>query len=262
MSDSGVVFLMYHELESPGRPLSHTDPGYLRYVVRASDFRAQMQLLNRRGWRGVSVGSAVANFAQKTVAITFDDGCESDLLFAAPALTEAGAGATFYITWDYLGKPGHLNQNQLRELSGLGFEIGCHSMTHAYLTELNDHDLRQEIAEPKTQLEQMLGQAVEHFSCPGGRYDQRVSNAAREAGYHTLTTSRVQKNSRNTNRFALGRISVMRSTSLEQFEEASTGRRLWPMQFQAQLRSAGQKLLGNSLYDRMRARVLRDRRPS
>jgi len=259
VSGSGVVFLMYHELESPGRPPSQTDPGYLRYIVRASDFRSQMHLLHRQGWRGVSVGSAVADFAGKTVAVTFDDGCESDLLFAAPALKEAGFGATFYITTDYMGKPGHLNQNQLCDLSRLGFEIGCHSKSHAYLTDLNDHDLQREIAEPKTQLEQILGRAVEHLSCPGGRHDQRVSNAAREAGYQTLTTSRIQKNFRNSDRFALGRVSVMRPTSLEQFEQVSTGRRLWPMRLQTQLRSAGQKLLGNSAYDRMRAALLRDR---
>ena len=254
-----MVFLMYHELEAPGRPLSQTDPGYLRYVVRASDFRSQMQLLHRQGWRGISVGSTITTFADKTVALTFDDGCETDLIYASPALREINFGATFYITTAYLGKPGYLDQNQLRELSGLGFEIGCHSMSHAYLTNLNDHHLHQEVTEPKIQLEQILGRAVEHFSCPGGRFDRRVSDAAREAGYLTLATSRIHKNFRTTDRFALGRVSIMRSTSLADFEKVCTARGLWQMQMQAQLKAASQKLLGNSLYDRLRSAMLRDR---
>ena len=262
MSDNGVVFLMYHELESPGRPPSQTDPGYHRYIVPASEFCSQMQLLHRQGWRGVSVGSAIAAFAEKTVAITFDDGCETDLLSAAPALKEINFGATFYITTSYLGKTGHLSPSQLREVQRLGFEIGCHSMSHAYLTDLNDRDLRREVGESKMQLEQILGRAVEHFSCPGGRYDRRVSDTVREAGYRTLTTSRVQRNFRNSDRFALGRVSVMRSTSLAEFERISKGHSLWPVRMQSQLRSAGQKFLGNSLYDRLRAAILRDRASS
>jgi hypothetical protein len=33
-----VVFLMYHELESPGRPLCQSEAEYVRYIVRTSDF--------------------------------------------------------------------------------------------------------------------------------------------------------------------------------------------------------------------------------
>ena len=72
----------------------------------------------------------------KTVCITFDDGCETDLLAAAPILKEFGFGATFYITVGFLGKPGYLSEAQVRNLSALGFEIGCHSLTHPYLPTL------------------------------------------------------------------------------------------------------------------------------
>lgn len=259
MSASGVVFLMYHELESPGRPLCQAEPGYVRYILRAADFRAQMELLQQKGWRGVSVGEAIRNFAENSVAITFDDGCETDLLYAAPVLGEMKCGATFYVTAGFIGKSGYLKPSQLQDLSRMGFEIGCHSMTHAYLTDVNDTDLHRETAEAKAQLEQILGKPVEHFSCPGGRHNARVSDAARRAGYRTVATSRIQKNSAASDVFALGRVAVMRSTPLSDFEQICEGRKMWQRNLQEQLRSAARNLLGNSTYDSLRAYILRDR---
>lgn len=258
MSDGGVVFLMYHELESPGRSLCQTEAGYVRYIVSTADFRSQLDRLQSQGWRGVSVGEAVRDFGAKSVAITFDDGCETDLLYAAPLLREMNFGGTFYITTGFLGKPGYLRQFQVRELAGMGFEIGCHSMTHAYLTDLNESDLRREVADAKTQLEQILSTAVDHFSCPGGRYDRRVAEAARYAGYQTVSTSRIQKNFRASDPFALGRVAVMRSTPLPKFEDICKGRNLWRMNLEVQARAATRKLLGNSMYDRLRSSILRD----
>ena len=52
---SEIVYLMYHELEIPGRPLCQTEPGYVRYILQATGFRAQMQSLKNAGLRGVNV---------------------------------------------------------------------------------------------------------------------------------------------------------------------------------------------------------------
>ena len=257
MAEPSIVFLMYHELEQPGRTLCHPEPGYVRYVLRAADFQAQMKLLENQNWRGVSVSEAIRFPDYKSVAVTFDDGSETDLICAAPVLRQLGFGATFYITAGWLGRRGYLSPGQLRELSALGFEIGCHSMTHAYLTDLDESGLQREIAEAKSQLEQVIGRPVEHFSCPGGRFDQRVAEVAVRAGYRTVATSRIQANSKSTDPLALGRIAVMRSTSLSQFQELCSGRGLWQSRLRLQLREAGKKLLGNSIYDRLRSALLR-----
>jgi len=257
MSKAGTVFLMYHELELPGRPLCHAEPGYVRYILRSSDFEAQMQTLQASGWRGVSVSSALQYAASKEVAITFDDGSESDLLAAAPALIRFGFGATFYVTAGFVGTPGYLSPAQLRELSGAGFEIGCHSMTHSYLTDLDHAGLHREIVDAKLQLEQIVGQAVEHFSCPGGRYDQRTSEVVRQGGYRSMSTSRPHANSPSTDRFSLGRVAVMRGTGLESFQGLCRGDSLWKVRVGDAVRNGAKRVLGNRLYDRVRAAVLR-----
>src|SRR5579862_2457219 len=179
MPQPGIVFLMYHELEIPGRPLCRWEAGYSRYVLPENNFRAHVDWLQQEKRRGLSVTEALAFGSadapeQNCVAITFDDGCETDLIVAAPVLKEAGFKATFYVTVGFLGQPGRMDEKQLRELSALGFEIGCHSMTHAYLTDLDDAGMRREILDAKAHLEQILGKPVEHFSWPGGRYNART----------------------------------------------------------------------------------------
>ena len=252
---------MYHELETPGRALAQSDPGYLRYIVRASDFQSQMELLRVEGWRGVCAGEAIREFEQKTVVVSLDDGCETDLLFAAPVLKQLGFGATFYLTGGWIGQPGHLGPSQLRELVSLGFEIGCHSMSHVYFTDLDDSALRREIADAKTQLEQVCGAAVEHLSCPGGRFDRRVAELARNAGYLTVATSQIQANRSSTNKFALGRVAIMRETTLPAFRDICHARGLWRLKTGVVLREAAMKVLGNSTYDRLRG-VMLGARPS
>jgi len=256
MAQAGSIFLMYHELELPGRPLVQSQAGYVRYVLRTSDFRAQMELLNGAGWRGRSVSQTLASSPQPGVAITFDDGCATDLLAAAPILQELRFGATFYVTAGLLGRPGYLSDAQLRELAGLGFEIGCHSMTHAYLSDLDAARLRCEIVDAKTRLEQILGGPVEHFSCPGGRYDPRAVEVARNAGYRTLATSRIQANGKSTDAFALGRVAILRDTDSATFWKTCQGRGLEWLKLRQTLRDAFRKMLGNSVYDRVRDKLL------
>jgi peptidoglycan/xylan/chitin deacetylase (PgdA/CDA1 family) len=256
MPKESIVFLMYHEFEITGRPLCQTEPGYARYVLREPDFRAQMDYLKANGWQGLSVGEALEFPESHNVAITFDDGCETDLLAAAPILRQAGFNATFFITCGRLGKPGYLSVSQLKDLSSQGFETGCHSMTHPYLTDLDAAGLRYEICDAKTQLEQIIGRPVEHFSCPGGRCDRRVISVARAAGYKTLATSRIQANSRETNLFALGRVAVMRDISVATFSDICSGSSLPRMRSQSIFRAAARQILGNSFYDRIRATLL------
>jgi peptidoglycan/xylan/chitin deacetylase (PgdA/CDA1 family) len=260
MSKDSIIFLMYHELELPGRRLCQSEPGYARYVLPEPDFRAQVDQLKANGWQGLSVGQALTFPEGRNVTITFDDGCETDLLAAAPILRQTGFNATFFITCGKLGKPGYLSPAQLKELSGQGFEIGCHSMTHPYLTDLDESGLRYEISDAKSQLEQIIGRPVEHFSCPGGRCDQRVVTVARAAGYRTLATSHIQANSSGTDVFALGRVAILRDAPLSAFAAICDGSSLSRMRTQNAFREAARGILGNSLYDRVRA-ILLQRRP-
>jgi peptidoglycan/xylan/chitin deacetylase (PgdA/CDA1 family) len=234
------------------------EAGYVRYILTEADFRAQLQSIKSAGWQGINVSEALSVPQKPSVAITFDDGCETDLLVAAPLLREFGFGATFYITSGFLGSQGYLSSTQLREIAKMGFEIGCHSMTHPYLSDLNEAGLRKEIVASKLQIEQIVGKTVEHFSCPGGRFNQRAIEIAKQAGYRSFATSQTHANNQSSNPFSLGRVAVMRGLDLKQFESIYQGHGLWQLTMRDSLRHGAKKLLGNSFYDRMRATMLRN----
>jgi len=256
MAKNGTVFLMYHELALSGRGLCHSEPGYTRYAVSASNFRSQMERLAHEGWRGKDVAAAIQSFNDKSVCITFDDGCETDLLTAAPILRELGFGATSYITVNFLGKPGYMSQAQVRDLSALGIEIGCHSLTHPYLTDIDDAQLQEETAGAKDRLEQIAGIAVEHFSCPGGRWNRKVADAVKRARFRTMATSRTGLNFASTNRFALTRVAVLNRDSVDSVLRTCRGQGLLAARLKEATREAARGVLGNSVYDSLRGLVL------
>jgi peptidoglycan/xylan/chitin deacetylase (PgdA/CDA1 family) len=256
MTSRGIVFLMYHEIELPGRPVCQSEPGYMRYVLPEVSFRSQMEWLRANGWSGLNVGAALSYPTGHSVAITFDDGCETDLLAAAPILRENRLNATFYVTTGFIGRPGYMSPGQLRELSDLGFEIGCHSMTHAYLNDLDESALRREISDAGKQLEQITGRNVEHFSCPGGCYNARVLDSVRRAGYRSLTTSYPQVNHPSTHPFLLGRVAIMRNSHVAAFARLCNGYGLKRIRLNQFVRGTARAVLGNALYDRLRRRML------
>ena len=260
MTRSFIIYLMYHELELPERPVCRFESGYTRYVLRERDFREQMEYLKTAGFKGRSVGEALTFPQGSNIALTFDDGSETDLIAVAPILQQVGFGATFYITAGWLETRGYLSTSQLRELNAQGFEIGCHSMTHAFVPDLDEAGLKREIGEAKTNLEQIVGSPVEHFSCPGGRYNHRVASVARLAGYRTVATSRIQANSPDTDVFALGRVPILRDLPIEDFARICSGEALRQLRAQSAVRNAMKHLLGNSFYDRVRGILLGDRR--
>jgi peptidoglycan/xylan/chitin deacetylase (PgdA/CDA1 family) len=260
MGNPGTVFLMYHELSVPDRKLCYSEPGYTRYVISASCFREQMQKLARESFIGKSVGQVIADFDKnldnQSVAVTFDDGCETDLICAAPVLKELGFSATFYITAGFVGKPGYLSKSQVHELSNLGFEIGCHSMTHPYMTDISAGQLREETAGARESLEQMSGSPVIHFSYPGGRGNASVAEAVRGAGFQSIATSSSGINSARTNPSALHRVPILEGTNLEQFTCICRGQGLRWARLKEKARDASKRALGNSAYESVRSLLL------
>lgn len=256
MPNRGTTFLMYHELALPNREMCHREPGYTRYVVPASDFSGQMERLKREGWYVKNVSQAIQSYDGKSVCVTFDDGCETDLLSAAPLLKELGFSATSYITVGFLGQSGYLSHAQVRSLSTLGVEIGCHSLTHPYLPDVDDAQLHEETAQAKDRLEQIAGGPVEHFSCPGGRWDRRVVAAVKSARFRTMATSRTGMNFAGTDPFGLGRVAILQGASEESVIAACSGRGLLGTQLKERARELVQRTLGNSTYDSLRALLL------
>lgn len=258
MAASRIVFLMYHELELSGRKFCQSEPGYVRYILSLDTFRSQMDWMKKSGFCGLNVSEALRYPAEPGVCITFDDGCETDLIAAAPLLREFGFNATFYLTAGFLGTPGYLTTDQVRELDSQGFEIGCHSMTHPYLSDLPEPELKREIIDAKLQIEHIVGHPIDHFSCPGGRFDRRTLDIARLAGFRTVANSLLHANSSRTSPYDLGRVAMLREMPLAEFAATCRGQGLWNKRLQYSTRRGVQRLLGNRWYDRLRKALLKE----
>jgi peptidoglycan/xylan/chitin deacetylase (PgdA/CDA1 family) len=261
---SGTAYLMYHELGVAGRPLVDDDPGYSRYVVEAESFRAHLAHMRAGNFRGLNVtealrenGADAKDEDARRVVLTFDDGCETDLTIAAPLLGEANYNATFYVTAGHINRRGYLSAAQLRELSDLNFDIGCHSMTHRLLLpDTTDDELHTEIVEAKDKLEELTGRRVLNFSCPGGRWTKRVAATARAAGYESVTTSNVGVNTATTDRLRLSRVAVMRHTTLAELARICRGEGLWKLRARDAALDTAKKALGDAGYRKFRSRML------
>jgi peptidoglycan/xylan/chitin deacetylase (PgdA/CDA1 family) len=88
----------------------------------------------------------------------------------------------------------HLDQVVLEELAPLtwgmaaemhrqGFEIGSHTVSHPLLTQESAATVENELVCSKKAIEAKLGTAVKHFAYPDGRFNRKVVETVRAAGY-------------------------------------------------------------------------------
>ncbi len=143
--------------------------------------------------------------ASRDIALTFDDGFEDFYHNAFPALTKFGFHASVFPVvdcigkksdWDVFGSRTHLSWAQLKEIANAGHEIGSHGLSHADMTLLPRTELQRELVDSKARLEDSLGCEISAFSFPFGSWNQRVWQAAQEAGYKACTVYRSIANTR------------------------------------------------------------------
>jgi peptidoglycan/xylan/chitin deacetylase (PgdA/CDA1 family) len=196
-------------------------------------FKRHLSLLAEAGFTTLTVSELFALDADdcgKYVALTFDDGLLDNYQNAAPILQEYGCKATFFVIpgfdaitrwvnpktrqWSDESKPGYsipfpsMQPHQRHELSDMGMEIGCHSMTHPKLNKIPVDALCHEMIASKKILEDQLGKAVTSFCYPKGRYNRAVLDYVEQAGYQSAFTTMPAYFGSQTARFECGRFLI------------------------------------------------------
>jgi peptidoglycan/xylan/chitin deacetylase (PgdA/CDA1 family) len=248
-----AVVLAYHRLSD--RPL---DPEEGDYVLPPSLFAAQMREL-AGGRRAVAslADLAEGRFDDGAVALTFDDGCDSDATVAAPLLVALGLPAAFFVNPALVGTRGRASWDDLRHLAAQGFALGSHGLDHTLLDALPPAELERQVAGSKRELEERLGRTVDALALPGGTGGGRARQAARSAGYRLVFGSRPGA-FRGDADAVVPRIALRLGQGLEGFRSAVQRRPLFVLRQQARyaLTLAGRRLLGTTGYARLRARRL------
>lgn len=164
--------LLYHELRP--QKSSYT------YALECESFSRQIKLFADLRQTG----------NQLRPEITFDDGHISNYEYAMPILGAQNMQAQFFITVGWTGqKPDYMGWEELRSLHKAGHLIGAHGWSHALLTHCSAKELGVELKQARLVLEDGLGTPITTMSLPGGRFNQQVLDACKEAGYTQIFTS-------------------------------------------------------------------------
>ena len=200
-----VPILMYHSL-NPNSNLVTSEK------VKLDIFLRQMEFIKRKKYQVISLqeyGKLLEKknpLPKKGVIITFDDGYK-DNLEGIKILRKFNFPATIFVIRNKIGKENYLREEEIKEiLKNSEVKIGSHTLD-AYLPELDDNRLREEIWGSKRQLEEIFSTEINTISYPLGGFDERVLREVEKAGYLCgCTTNRGF--SRKLNRFCLRRIKI------------------------------------------------------
>lgn len=130
------------------------------------------------------------------VSFTFDDGRDS-VMTAFDILSEYDMPGTAYITTSVLNTTTYLTHDQVINLFAYGWEIGAHTVTHPYLTEIELGAAVHEVQFPSRYLENLIGAPIFSFASPYGDYNEDIIKLASYT-YDTHVNAWSSQNGINT----------------------------------------------------------------
>ena len=219
----GAVVLMYHSIGN-NREF---------FTVSEEEFGRQMKYLRDHEFNVVSlielVGILKNNLPipEKTIAITFDDGYEDNLLVAQPILSEYNFPATIFVSTANMGETilGRretelkiVSAEEIKEVDRSGLiDFESHSNYHVKLPSLSDDEISEQLSSSKKILEEILGRAVDMVAYPSGKTNKKVIETAKK--YYSVGVG-VQKGRviHGDNIMEIRRNSVDREVSFTQFK--------------------------------------------
>ncbi|HSN19618.1 MAG TPA: polysaccharide deacetylase family protein [Usitatibacter sp.] len=251
---NATTVLMYHAIAEAGRECAEADP---RYTVGRADFRRQLAAIEAAGLRAASLATLLERRTPGAVAITFDDGHESNAIAAADLLARCGS-ADLFVNPSRVGTKHFLDWAALRDLAAAGLSIQSHGETHRYLDDLGDAEIERELAVSKARIEERVGRPVTLFAPPGGRLPARALPVALRVGYRALCSSVAGLWRGGAATHPIPRLAVLAATGDTRFCR-------WILQepweiarlaVRHRVLAGAKTLLGNGGYERVRARLL------
>jgi peptidoglycan/xylan/chitin deacetylase (PgdA/CDA1 family) len=205
-----VPILMYHVIADPpaGAP-------YPQLFVSETEFAAQMRWLAHHGYHAVTQRAVWDHWHRgrplpaRPFVISFDDGYREVADSAQPIMQAHGWPGVLNLTVKNLRVSGGLSQWRVRKLIDAGWELASHTLTHPDLPSLSGTALTAEVSGSRKVLRSRFGVPVDFFCYPAGRYDSRVIDAVRRAGYLGATTT-LEGLARPNEAYELERIRVSR----------------------------------------------------
>lgn len=214
----GVFIFCYHSIGNDA----------WRYGVTKGEFEKQMRFLVDR-YQPVTLSDIEKHILGKdtldkpSFAITFDDGYK-DILLVKDLCHELNIKPCVFVLADSKNadraeldnERQFLNNREIISLKKSGWDVQCHTMTHAFLP--ISKQLDQEIIQSKRNIRKDLGLHVQYIAYPKGGYTPKVIRVVKKAGYRMALSMDDGIINTETNRYAVPRIGVDRSHSFGEFK--------------------------------------------
>jgi peptidoglycan/xylan/chitin deacetylase (PgdA/CDA1 family) len=198
--------VLYHDIAYTDSNMSITPELFEKHIKYLADqgyyFVSSKQLEQYLG--------STLSLPEKSVFVSFDDGCRGVLDYALPILKKYQAHASLFVTNSFIGKEGFINWQELKDLSDSGyFSIGSHSnqLHHQYwIPEINTlyfpiHQNKAESYEEyqqrllhdfeysKAEIEEHIQQEITSFAFPFGVHNSTARRILKKAGYRMALAS-------------------------------------------------------------------------
>ncbi len=218
-----VPIITYHYIRVNPDPYDRM--GFALSVTPA-DFAAQMDWLARNEYHPITTEDLylylqhTRGLPSKPVILTFDDGYADFYATALPILLSHDFKAVAYVVSGFVGQPGYMTSEQIREADRSGIEIGSHTVSHANLATRSAAEVERQLTASKQFLEHVTGHPVVSFCYPSGRFTASVASQVAAAGYHSATTTRFGYSHTLGDRYFWTRLRVSGGERLDQFAAA------------------------------------------
>ncbi|MBN1899860.1 polysaccharide deacetylase family protein [Candidatus Sumerlaeota bacterium] len=225
-----LPIIYYHSIKEPPEGIESKSKSTFLEPRR---FERQIRVLKWLGYKSLHLDQFMECFDTKitpktrSIVITFDDGWRDNYTSALPVLRKYDMTATIFVIAGMIGKWKTLsggetgnyivNEEQIRELIRMGFDVQSHGMTHRRMTQLSDEEAMRELIESKRVLESITQKPVSYFCYPFGNFNIRIENLARKAGYRAAFSTIRGKIHNPDEAYCLKRIPVHHEKGLLRF---------------------------------------------
>lgn len=211
----------YHGVKENPRP----------WGVSVGEFEKQVKWLSEN-YEILTASQAYNNFRESglpenAAVLTFDDGLKS-AYEASKILDKYDVKGTYYIISGLIGQLWEgedvMSEDEIRQLSEKGHEIGVHTVSHPELTNLSSENIKKEIRQSKKKLSDITGSETTSLAYPYGDYDEKVVEALRETEIETAFTAKPSSKPDFDKPYTLPRLPVFRWHKVSHIRNLAEGK--------------------------------------
>ena len=250
----GSLILMYHDIffKSPAVFIPRSSN---MYHIPEQSFIEHLNNIKKSKLNVVELPNLLAS--NDSISLTFDDGWIGAFNIGIPLLKEFGFKSTFFITKDFVGRRGFVDEKGIIMASEAGMEIGLHGTSHRMLSNCSNDEIIWEFRNCMEYLESLTGQNIISASMPGGDWNKNIASCAKNAGLKNLCISSPGINYSYTNPYKLLRMAIKDNTSgsdINRYCNKNISKELIKSSFY----NLPKGLLGMKKYSKLRRWVLRE----